>query len=523
MGLLLCFMKGRYVGWALAGLLGAAGVVGILSASPHGIGLSPDSIVYVGGARNILAGNGFSMPPGNEPITHHAPLYPLVLAILGFGGLEPVQGARFLGALLFGLNILLIYKLATHVVGERTPIPAWIPIGVSGFTLFARPMWEIHLMAWSEPMFISLCLATVCVMAGYVRTLRRSWLLAGGLSISLSILTRYAGLSMWAACCLIVLFTGDRPIRRRLSDTFAFSDVSLAPFALWVGRNILAGGAATERSLVFHPIGPDHLREALVTAASWLLVPAQARGWTKAAALALVGAGMAAGIYLVFRQEHKNTSRAFLAVVPPVVKVAGICAAVYVLFLAFSISFVDGNIPLDQRILSPLFVMLLLCIAYGFYMWDQATGKPRVARALSAVLISAAILGNLESSSSLFKQSYIQGLGLNNLHWHHSELIRKLRELQVPGKIYSNSPPAIYYHAGKGASKIPVPFSKVTRRPNPYHQLQLSAMYKDMDHGGLLVLFDLGSIDSTLDAAGLVRDLKLSPFAVYADGAMYTR
>ncbi|HET9297438.1 MAG TPA: hypothetical protein VFP18_11150 [Candidatus Binatia bacterium] len=41
------------------------------------------------------------------PVTHYAPLYPLVVSALGFAGIDPLEGVRWLNALLFAFNIML--------------------------------------------------------------------------------------------------------------------------------------------------------------------------------------------------------------------------------------------------------------------------------------------------------------------------------------------------------------------------------------------------------------------------------
>ena len=46
-------------------ILGACAVLGggvLLHSSPWGLGLSPDSVVYIGAARSLLSGHGFGLP-----------------------------------------------------------------------------------------------------------------------------------------------------------------------------------------------------------------------------------------------------------------------------------------------------------------------------------------------------------------------------------------------------------------------------------------------------------------------------
>ena len=90
--------------------LATVGSLGILLCTPGGIGIYSDSVVYVGVARNLLRGHGVTYFDYNgqmAPVTHYAPLYPMVVSSLGLMGIDPVEGARWLNALLFAFNIIL--------------------------------------------------------------------------------------------------------------------------------------------------------------------------------------------------------------------------------------------------------------------------------------------------------------------------------------------------------------------------------------------------------------------------------
>src|SRR5512142_1231500 len=97
----------RLISFVFLGLLAAIGVALVLRATPEGLGLSDDSIAYVAGARSMLAGQGYreAWLESNGPVTHFPPAFSSVLAFIGWFGLDPLRGARFLNASLFGLNI----------------------------------------------------------------------------------------------------------------------------------------------------------------------------------------------------------------------------------------------------------------------------------------------------------------------------------------------------------------------------------------------------------------------------------
>lgn len=90
-------------------LLSFFGILSILYVTKLGVGTSPDLIVYIGAARNLLQGKGLSIPFGqmiDAPMTHHAPLYPVFLGVIGLTNIDPLIGARWLNAITFGCLIL---------------------------------------------------------------------------------------------------------------------------------------------------------------------------------------------------------------------------------------------------------------------------------------------------------------------------------------------------------------------------------------------------------------------------------
>src|SRR5574340_181849 len=115
----------RFISIVLLVVLAALGVLLVLRATPEGLGLSDDSIAYIAGARSMLAGHGYreAWLVSNGPVTHFPPAYPAVLTFLGWFGLDPLRGARFLGAALFGLNAALL-----GILGWR--MTRWLPAGL---------------------------------------------------------------------------------------------------------------------------------------------------------------------------------------------------------------------------------------------------------------------------------------------------------------------------------------------------------------------------------------------------------
>ena len=161
-------------------ILALIGIVLIIAVSSSwGIGLTPDSAAYIAAARNFINGNGLSIlynddgTPLNlwapsafneaEHVMLWPPLYPIVLSIFGFFTTNMFEIARYLSAVLFGLNILII-----GLIIKRITRSIWLSLFGAAIMITSDVVMGIHSMAWSEPLFIFLVfleyilLLTIC-------------------------------------------------------------------------------------------------------------------------------------------------------------------------------------------------------------------------------------------------------------------------------------------------------------------------------------------------------------------------
>src|SRR5512132_1238163 len=82
---------------AAASALALVGAGILATATRWGIGIYTDSVVYIGAARSLLAGDGFQFlnDIGQfSSITQYPPGYPWLIAALAWTGLGPLDSAR---------------------------------------------------------------------------------------------------------------------------------------------------------------------------------------------------------------------------------------------------------------------------------------------------------------------------------------------------------------------------------------------------------------------------------------------
>ena len=194
----------------------------------HPANLTSDESLYLAEAHALAHGHGLTYPSG-EPVTHRAPLYPLVLApavaIAGDDGAYAVVKAIVI------INVLLVALIAWRMAGAIGGAAAGVTAGGSaylnglGTTLYLDPM---------QSMFMLLAVAS---LAEAMRRPRVAWFAAAGVSIGLSFLVKEAAVQ-WAPLGVIA-WLALPALRTRIGarGAVAFSTalaLVVAPWFVWV-------------------------------------------------------------------------------------------------------------------------------------------------------------------------------------------------------------------------------------------------------------------------------------------------
>ncbi len=499
--------------------LSLLGATGLLSMTRWGIGTSPDSIEYIRAARELTSGRGWGFDQERVALTHHAPFYSFLLAAGGLAGLDPLEGARWINAAVFGLNIFLV-----GFVLHRSAVHAgWVPIVGSLLMMISAATLSVHVMAWTEPLFILLSVFGFWMLAKYLRSSHSSALIISAAAIALAFLSRYAGAAVILTGALSVLFFSRKAMPGRIRDAFFFCLVSCLPMLLWMLRNLWAAGTATNREIFLHPIGRSHLWQALYTLSGWFLIPQSAPNIIRFALLLIVLTGLGLILASLFKKRPLAFGAFQFPELPGFFGPMTLFVCVYGGFLAASLSFLDANTPLDNRILSVVYVVgIVLTLSLVDQLWPLAkTGRATGRVVLVLVFVFSA--GHLLTGLRLVQESYSQGWGFSSIAWQHSATLAQARKLPAGVPVFSNAPDILYLHTGKSASPIPKKFFPANQQRNPDFPAQLIALKQTLTRAnGVVVYFsNLKEQKSLPSEEELKAELALCVEDRQSDGAIF--
>ncbi len=421
----------RIVLAAAFALAACAGVLWITR--PPGPGVDPDAMSYLGAARSFAEHGTFRIPAGDwfsadssAALSHFPPGYSFVLAVPVRLGAEPVAAARVVEALAAAATAFLVVWLAAGTAGLTAGALAGVLlVGTPGLVLD-------HFRVLSEPLFLALAALTLALM---VRAPERP--LAWGVAAALAGIMRYAGVALSGAAALWAL---ARPgsAGRRLGG----AALALLPAAVLQGAWTLRSHAQSVSLRHFGLKGDwgPTLEEGWQTARAWL-APGVALPWL-ATALALVAAGCAG--WAIARAARRE--RVLLAA-------AGLAAACYLAIVLVSRLYADEAIPLDDRLLSPLFLLAGLAVAVAAAtLWREARTRRRWA---GAGVLALWLAASAWRTGGAVADARDGGWGYTARDWLESDLVRWLRTETAGYALFSNNPADVWFATGRHSWNLP--------------------------------------------------------------------
>lgn len=528
-------------------LVGIAGfVLIIITSSQAGAGLTPDSVAYIAAARNILNNNGVTVlynsdgtvplnlwaPMNPDEIKHvilTPPLFPFFLAFTGIFGLDILEGARYLNAFLFGLNIYLFGFLIKRMTGSSL-----FSILASLFFFVSTNVIFVHHNVWSEPLFITFFIVGSLFLIEYLVDLQNKRLYLSAFFYSLAILTRYAAIILVIIGVLVILFFNNEKINKRIIKSSVFVLISCFPLVIWYARLKLLDSGSSIRRLIFYPINIKEIQMMMDNITKWVLpgrIPLNTR---------VIIFGILIVVFLIIAllinnkiKNRKNIYNSNLNKSKSLVKATEfflITIGVYVLAYILIRYILDANFDFyDNRHLIPIFMSLFILIILSSKIFINLINKIKFKRLVLSVISVLFFIfigfyayyfyqdpGNIHRFPSLRS-----GIGYSRPDWRRSETIDELKKFSEDTVIYTNEPNAVYILANRASYMIPVKIDIYSRDLNNKYELQIQDMVKELKQNkGILVMFKTG-LGFLPTENELKNQIQLDILRSYSDGTIY--
>jgi hypothetical protein len=456
-----------------------------------GIGVSPDSVVYLNAADSLLAGRGLRSIPfhftptlgNNEPLVSFPPTYPLLLALSGSLSTDRLNGAMWLHSILFAANLCLVGV----IVSLATARSVWAVLCAILLFLSSTSLLEIHTMAWSEPPFIFFLLLSVLLLLLHLRQPNYALLVGSSLAVGLAVTTRYAGVTILPPMLLTIFLVGIGRFRSRVRDALILVGLGSLPLAAWLLRNVVEADSATNRSLSFHPIElADYKTIASSLLEFWL--PFSGQPLVKGVLLFLCCGVVLRAIVLALRDRVRSEPPAKMNAA--VGLLSGLFVITYLLFLIAYDSLADPAVELSSRVFVPVPVFGIILAVSLMHRLTRAGERLKLTLGFLALLLILVSV-NFVHTASFAAERRSDGRGFTSREWTDSATIHYLTSLPESRPLFSNAVDATHFLSGKTALRLPAKVDPTNGKQNAEFEREMNTLRNELiENRAVVVYFD---------------------------------
>lgn len=426
-----------------------------------------DGVGYIVNARNLVLGRGLGLYRASGDfilLVTHPPLYPWLLAGLGKAGMDLVAAARWIDVVLFGGFVFAGGWGFWRVTGA-----AWLAVGLASVLLVQPAFLLAYLSAMSEPVFLLCIVSSLLLMANYILTGKRGYLVLSAGAAAGALLTRYPGAAVIVACVAGLWLLNRSGWREKARDSLMFSAVSISPtlgFVLWT-RFVLDArnprGVKSSFDLV--ALVTNFTRRALDAVWNWKplppdVIPNQLLPSTVTRPLvAVLAVALAAGLgwsvlaAVRSRRQHPPASRGQLEWRPAGLFALFLASYLVFFFAAYLLTYPTPDV--DARTLLPLLPGGLLMVFALLDILRQSTPPTRLLSTLGLVALVGSLYGWSVISQDTVLGMHRTGLGYTSRAWQSSETIKAIHELSTDLTLVSNETSAVLLYTDRSAYEIP--------------------------------------------------------------------
>lgn len=410
----------------------------LLAVMRSGPGITVDGAEYLQVAKSFSAHGSLSMPyqswdePFQVPV-HLRPDVPLSIfppawpTALGLSAAatrtDPLRVARVLDIVFIAAITCLVGAVVLR--NTRSRLSAAIAMLLMGLP----ELLIAHAQVWSEPLLlVGMGITLLALHRRLLGDIRMRWLVVAMCGIAISVSTRYAGLGIALGAVVAVIVPRTPALRHRLRAAALLATAAAVPAAAWSFRNLTAIGRPSERAVGWHPPRWAEVRQGFDVMATWFV------GWSNVR-------GLMFGLLLaVLAMCGVRAWRAGRLREPTIGLLAGAIAVSYLLVVFVARTVLDANVPMDGRVLLPVFPLMIV----GILGSRPESSRPRRAIFALALAVLAGFVARDASLIAQFPDGQVSGY--TSARWEASPTLDYLRRLPDTTVIVTDAPDAIHLY-----------------------------------------------------------------------------
>ena len=430
---------------------------------PYGAGITGDSIAYISTAQNLLEENRFATWSG-QIYADFPPLFPLLLALIGIFGYDPIESAGPLNAVMFGLTVFVSALYLRRRIQSRFLL-IWTCVAL----VSSWPLATISFWADTEASFIFFTVLSLFSFDRFLETGKHPPLIWAAIFTALACLDRYIGVSLAWSMVLLLWQRREMPVRKKARASLVYAIIALSPLCLWLLRNLLLIGKPTGTRPPRLYSFQENVESGLITFGEWIVGPAPFNkliGWLTATlgrefsdsnlgaflvtmlALGLLVAGFGPSFIYSYRRGGRYTYNS--------VPVFVVFLLFYLLSTTIAVS-VQGAEPLHNRYLSPVYIPMIFIVGFALDPIFQGSKNlsnsrdnncSRVLRVSLIGLLCSWLMSQADVNIGQIRRLTNLGIGYGSREWTESETIRYLKLHLLPQniRIFNNDSRGLYIH-----------------------------------------------------------------------------
>jgi 4-amino-4-deoxy-L-arabinose transferase-like glycosyltransferase len=517
-------------------LISIIGGVLVIYSTANGPWGYTDPVAYISTARSLANGQGlgyYEADAAFKVYTIQPPFYSIVLSAFGLFRINLVVAARWLNIFAFVASIF----IAGWILFRFSRVPALGIIASAMLCVFPF-MVVMSSSAYSEPLFILLCLSGGLYLLYYLQHEKLYELILCSLLFGVLPLTRYAGIAMIISAGLSILLFSSGKTWSRVKKAILFVIVASLPILAWLGWVYLStahsiGGRSLELNLGSLAAQFQAFRGIFMDTV-WKWVPFQSHKTLLRYIVRFIIMGIGLVIILILsifaeRRIRKASAEDAINSGIRIFAFFGLSSLIFIGVLIATYLFTLPTIDIDNRMFLPFYVCTIMNLLGGVALWHFAwfKGRMQILQIVPWLIAVICVVWYIPQTLNQM-EFYHAGDGLTAYHWDHSTIVQAVREVPSDQPVISNDWELLMLWTGRPIHgfwyNFPLePLQKTMYGTDPRDNTQ-SIFCRQ---GGVLVIFNDFPSQFINHVGASYKDQwsnmfeGLSVFGVYSDGTIY--